>query len=166
MTSPLENRPARASTAASVTWPAGSINHAALGGLSLPARSSRDVAVSAPLAAACFNASGCRSYATTSCRPLSRRSVMLAPILPRPIMPILMRPPLGCPAGSEGSGFVGQRLQQLLEGLGEPVHALVLERLLHVLHVDPGLAQAVQGGRGARGVGVDGPLQRAVVLER
>src|SRR3984957_5824726 len=104
-----------------------------------------DVAISAPLDAAFFNASSCRSYATTSCPPLSRRSVMLAPILPRPIMPILMRAPLGGAAGSEGSGFVGERLQQLLEGFGEGVDAFVLERLLHVEHVDAGGGEPGQG---------------------
>src|SRR3984957_10765748 len=104
-----------------------------------------DVAISAPLDAAFFNASSCRSYATTSCPPLSRRSVMLAPILPSPIMPIFMRAPLGGPRklwlGSEGSGFVGQRLQKLVERLGERGDALVFEGLLHIEHVDAGVAQ-------------------------
>src|SRR5580693_798199 len=142
MTSPLENKPVSSSTVESVMWPAGSITQTARGEPSLLARSARLDDASAPLPTAAFTASALRSYATTSCPPLRRRSVMLAPILPSPTMPIFTRAPLGCGAGSEGSGFVGQRLQQLVEGLGEGADALVLERLLHIEHVDAGGGQA------------------------
>ena len=70
-----------------------------------------------------------------------------------------------CVPAQKVAALSRQRLQQLVEGLGEGVHALVLERLLHVEHVDAGLGQAGQGGRSRVGIGVDGPLQRPVVLE-
>src|ERR1700691_5600642 len=167
MTSPLENSPANVSTVESVTWPAGSITQTARGGVSLPASSSSVVAVSAPCAAAAASASALRSKATTSCPPFSRRSVMLAPILPSPIMPIFIRAPLErgrC--RSERSGLVGQRLEQLVEGLGERRHALVLERLLHVLHVDTGRADGGEGGHRRLRVGIDRAVQGSVILER
>ena len=54
---------------------------------SLPTRSSRSFAPTAPWSASCFTASGFTSYTTQLWPARMSRSTMLAPIRPRPIMP-------------------------------------------------------------------------------
>ena len=94
MTSPELNRSANAAIVESVGGPAGTMTHAARGGSSFLARSSRSSATMAPLAPIALRASAERSYATTSCPAPISRSVMLAPILPSPTMAIFMCSPL------------------------------------------------------------------------
>src|SRR6185437_4762823 len=141
--------PASSAMVESVAGPDGTITQAARGAVSLAARSASESAASAPLAAAACRASADRSNATTSCPAFSSRSVMLAPIFPRPTMPILIAVllsswrelllagiALGGSIGSasilprrsgQGVGLVGEGLQQLVEGLGERVHPFVLQ---------------------------------------
>src|SRR5581483_10751057 len=175
-----------------VASPAGTMTQAARGGESFSTNSARLAAGVAPFEATASRASACRSKATTSWPSLRRRSDMLAPILPSPIMPMrmdrssLLRGARGCvvvvvcdgtgrravPDGgsgrageSEGAGLVRQLLDELVEGLGEGVHALVFEGLLHVFHVDANVGELVEDGGGLLGVGVDGTVQFPVVLE-
>src|SRR5580658_3851570 len=93
MTSPASKSAPRAAMVSSVGLPEGTITQAARGELSFFATSSSEAAGSAPLAAAASRACSERSKATTSWPPFSSRSVMLAPILPRPIMAIFIVAP-------------------------------------------------------------------------
>ena len=90
-----------------------------------------------------------------SCCPLSRVGTLI--------------PGRTAPGGDrrpEGGGLVRERLQQLVEGLGERRDPLVLEDGGDVVHVDPGAGQPRERGRRSAWLGIDGPCERAVVLER
>src|SRR5580704_6332891 len=171
MTSPDSKWSASSAIVESVGGPDGTITHAARGDDSFAARSSSDVAGSAPFAATASRASAERSNATTSCPAFSSRSVMLAPILPRPTIPIFIVV-LPCLAvaflpGRRRSGqrarLVHERLDQLVERLGERVDALVLERRRDVREVDARAGQRGEDRRRTGRVRVDRPRDRRVV---
>src|ERR1039458_8358262 len=78
--------PATSRTVAS-TAAAGTINQTARGGFSLAMKSSSEAAPVAPLLAKSLTLSGFMSKTTHSWPPCNRRLTILAPILPRPIIP-------------------------------------------------------------------------------
>src|SRR6266545_5266875 len=86
-TSPVDSRPARASTVDSVGSPAGTMIQIARGGARAETIASIEVTPLAPAVVACATASALRSYATTTCPPRVRRVTMLRPIRPRPTKP-------------------------------------------------------------------------------
>src|SRR5450432_185420 len=78
--------PVRSCTVTS-TAAAGTINQTARGGFSLAMKSSSEAAPVAPLFAKSLTLSGLLSKTTHSWPPCNRRLTILAPILPRPIIP-------------------------------------------------------------------------------
>src|ERR1051325_2694313 len=92
-TSPLPRCGTSASIVSSTGLPEGTMIQITLGAVSRAQRSRRSAAPFAPWAALAFTASALRSHTTTSCPPLSRRSVMLPPIRPRPIIASCIVPP-------------------------------------------------------------------------
>src|ERR1051325_5906671 len=92
-TSPLPRCGTSASIVSSTGLPEGTMIQITLGAVSRAQRSRRSAAPFAPWAALAFTASALRSHTTPSCPPLSRRSVMLPPIRPRPIIASCIVPP-------------------------------------------------------------------------
>src|SRR5580658_2827208 len=93
ITSPAAKSAPNAAMVSVVGLPEGTMTQAARGEPSLAATSSSEAAGSAPLAATASRAAWARSKPTTWWPPFSSRSVMLAPILPRPIMAIFIVAP-------------------------------------------------------------------------
>src|SRR5215467_12042771 len=91
MTSFRASRGVSSSTVLS-TNAAGTINHAVRGGLSLAAKSFRDIAFTAPSFTTASRASGFLSKTTHWCPPRMRRRTIFAPIRPRPTIPSCIRP--------------------------------------------------------------------------
>src|ERR1041385_9062976 len=92
-TSPLPRCGTSASIVSSTGLPEGTMIQITLGAESRAQRSLRSAAPFAPCPALALTASALRSHTTTSCPPLSRRSVMLPPIRPRPIIASCIVPP-------------------------------------------------------------------------
>src|SRR5450759_2924307 len=94
------------------TAAAGTISHAARGGVSFATNSSSDDAPTAPSVTSCFTASALRSYTTHVCPFFIRRRTMFAPIRPSPIIPSCMTAPYQGACFPEGAFFHGPREQQ------------------------------------------------------
>ena len=92
------------------------------------------------------SSTSCRALATTSPSVAARRS--------------------RSPSVAELGGLRRERLQQLVEALLEAGHALALELLGDVGHVDADVGQALPRRLGGVDAGIDAPFERAVVGER
>src|SRR5215467_3359454 len=114
MMSPRSKRVARSSTVC-CTFAAGTIIHATRGLFSFAENSSRDRAAMAPSFASCSTAAAFTSYTTHSWPPRSSRRTILAPMRPRPIMPICITRSYKVPEVFGGQGCQGSKKKDLSE---------------------------------------------------
>src|SRR5579863_7400558 len=91
--SPRSSRPPNSSIVLFVGAPAGNITHTCRGGASALTNSASDEQPFAPIFADAATAAGLRSNAAHVWPPSSKRSTILAPILPNPTMPSCMSLP-------------------------------------------------------------------------
>src|SRR4051812_13153675 len=134
----------------SVGVPAGIISQRTRGWPSLPASSTSDPVV---------RSGAVRAYVSTSCPSSRRRSVMFAPMRPSPTMPSFMS------GGDELAALRADAVEQLLERVGELLHAFLLEGLGDVVVVDSCLREVVQQAARVVEAVLERERDLAVVLE-
>src|SRR6185369_237138 len=121
--------------APSTAAPAGIISHKVRGGSSFATNASSDGADSAPFSSMLLRDGGLRSKPTTRWPPRPSRSAMLAPMRPRPIMPMSMEFPSGCPCWL-GALLGGLRVLAQVHRAVD--HGDVRKRLREIAEVAPG----------------------------